>query len=338
MPVLQPQALVDDRVAALRAFHRRIGVPRAELDVSGGIDSAVMLGLLARALGPGQITAVHSVIHSAPSHLARAREAAEAFGVPLVVVELTSLYEELVETMRAALLAAGHDGAALDDRLRRDPTVLGSIRSTLRAPVGRGFNRMAGGGIRHGTGNECEDRWVRFYQKGGDGEVDTNPLAMLSKVEVVQLAHALGVPRSVREAVPSPDLWGQGDRHNDEDELAALFDIDAVGHGHGFYGTVCPDTGAALRAGLIERVSRWLDLGGEAVLFAAEPDDALHDALRAAPDTAPFRGLETPLIHALLRAARRLEAATRHKRTLAPALGCRADLVASGILTDMLPA
>ena len=40
---------------------------------------------------------------------------------------------------------------------------------------------MTGNGLRHGTGNECEDRWLRFYQKGGDGEVDSNPIAMLSK-------------------------------------------------------------------------------------------------------------------------------------------------------------
>ena len=90
--------------------------------------------------------------------------------------------------MREALTAAGYDGAELDTRVAKDPTILGSIRSCIRAPIGRGFNRMTGGGIRHGTGNECEDRFLRFYQKGGDGEVDTNPIAMLSKGEVYQVA------------------------------------------------------------------------------------------------------------------------------------------------------
>ena len=71
----------------------------------------------------------------------------------------------------------------------------------------------AGGGIRHGTGNECEDRFLRFYQKGGDGEVDTNPIAMLSKGEVFQLARGLGVPQRVLQALPSPDLWGVGEQH-----------------------------------------------------------------------------------------------------------------------------
>ena len=245
MPVLDPQALVEERVSAIRRFHEDIGTQRAELDLSGGIDSATMLGLLARALGPSNVTAVYSSIHSSDASRDRARECAKAFGVSLVEIDLTETFDKLVADMRTCLIAAGHSEEDLDARVRKDPTILGSIRSCIRAPVGRGFNRLSGGGIRHGTGNECEDRWLRFYQKGGDGEVDTNPLAMLAKGEVYQLGRALEVPRTIIEAVPSPDLHGVGDKHNDEDEIRAMSGVDWT------YSRIDWDSGNYTRIGTI---------------------------------------------------------------------------------------
>jgi len=259
MPVLNPTALIENRVQAIRDYHTNAGVPGAQLDVSGGIDSAVMLALLALALGPENVTAVHSRIHTNPVQTARAHEVAKLFDVALIDIDLTDIYMSLVDDMIRAYDTAQPDPAkaARESARRResDPTILGSIRSTLRAPIGRGFNRLAGGGIRHGTGNECEDRWARFFQKGGDGEVDTNPLAMLSKGEVYQLALALGVPTSTITAAPSPDLWANGDGHTDEDEFAAYFGFSAADSGQTFYGYIDVETGAYAKVGLIERVA-----------------------------------------------------------------------------------
>jgi NAD+ synthase len=331
MPVLHPDRLIDDRVQALRAMHDKSGIRRAELDISGGIDSAVMLGLLVRALGPQNITAVHSAIHSNPEQGLRAREVADTFGVPLIHVELTDVFENMIDILVRGLREAGLPETAHET----SPMVLGSIRSTLRAPIGRGLNRMTGGGIRHGTGNECEDRWVRFYQKGGDGEVDSNPIAMLSKTEVYQLAKAVGVPRATLDAIPSPDLWGQGDAHNDEDEYVTYFGFTPTPHT--FYGTIDKETGTVRTAGLIERVSRFLDLpGAEAALFGeAEPTTSFY---AEAVQTPSLRVLPAPLATDMLRAARRIERTTRHKwNPNCPTLGSRADLVERGILSNTLP-
>ncbi|HLT35080.1 MAG TPA: NAD(+) synthase, partial [Enhygromyxa sp.] len=245
MPVLDPQALLEERVTAIRRFHEHVRNDRAELDLSGGVDSATLLGLLVRALGPDKIVTVFTGIHSSTGSRDRAREVAAAFGVPLVEIDITRQFDELIAIMRAALVEAGYDADEIEARIRRDPTVLGSIRSCLRAPIGRGFNRLTGGGIRHGTGNECEDRWLRFYQKGGDGEVDTNPIAMLSKGETYQLAKVLGVPRSIIDATPSPDLHGVGDQHNDEDEIRALTGVEWT------YSRIDVETGQYTRVGTI---------------------------------------------------------------------------------------
>lgn len=253
MPVLNVQGMIANRVEGIRRFHEETKQKRAELDVSGGIDSAVVLGLLAQAVGPENITAVYSGINSSQTSLENARAVAKAFNVKLIELDLTSAYEGMVSTIWKAMIKAGHDIAEVDARMKSDPTILGSFRSCLRAPVGRFSNRAMGGGIRHGTGNEDEDRWLRFYQKGGDGEVDTNPIAMLSKGEVYQIAVGLGVPRQIVEATPTPDLWGCGAEHNDEDELSRLSGVSWT------YSRVDPNTGKYTRIGTIEAMSRFMD-------------------------------------------------------------------------------
>ena len=341
MPVLNPKALIENRVDAIRAMHAEAGLEKAEIDVSGGIDSAILVNLLARALGPENVIAVHSQINSNPDALLRAREACEVTGVKLVEVDLTPIYEDLTTLMIEQMLAAGYEVADT----KANPAILGSIRSTIRAPIGRGFNRLFNGGIRHGTGNECEDRWTRFFQKGGDGEVDSNPIAMLSKAEVGQLAIALGVPKSIITATPSPDLWGSGDAHNDEDEFADYFGFKASDYGQTFYGYVDSETGAYTKVGLIERVSRYLDetYGTHAAwvvedhLFAAREPDWEH-LLGLATRHILLSGLGPDLITKLLQAARRIERQTHHKMNPnCPSLGERSDLIAAGILTNTLP-
>ena len=333
MPVLNPGNLIENRLRALREFHRSLDTPRAQLDVSGGVDSAVMLALLARALGPDRITAVHSRIDTNPEATSRAEEVAAAAGVPLNTIDLSELFHRLVADAVDSLVDAGHARHTVEARIAADPTVLGSIRSTLRAPVGRAFNRLTGDGVRHGTGNECEDRWLRFYQKGGDGEVDTNPLEMLSKAEVYQLAVALGLPRSVLAAPPSPDLWGPAHQHDDEEEIASWLRLPPGSPPA--YGSVDPDTGEYLRVGLLERVSRFADQVDDA-LFAESWDEGV--VLASARASAAFTGLPGETIDHVVRAARTVERATRHKANPnLPSLGGRSELVAAGILVDTLP-
>jgi NAD+ synthetase len=329
MPVIDTAGLIEERVGAIRDYHRRTGIARAELDVSGGVDSAVLLNLLERALGADHVTAAYIGVHSGDEFRQRAVAVAEQAGVKLVEIDVTDLFDALVARMLERLDAAGHDGHAIQTRLQRDRTVLGSIRSCLRAPIGRGFNRLTGGGVRHGTGNECEDRFLRFYQKGGDGEVDTNPIAMLSKGEVFQLGRVLGVPRRILVAKPSPDLHAIGEVHTDEDELRELTGV------HWTYSQVDADSGEYTYVGNIERMSRFVD--EQPGLFgAAEPDwDALVTAARSdrfSHTTSDEQALE------FLRSARKLEAGTRHKwNPNCPALGDRVAQVAAGLLTDELP-
>lgn len=339
MPVINLARLYDNRVAAIQQFHQDAGIPRAELDVSGGIDSCVMACLLVSALGADRVTFVHSRFSTSPEQTQRAHNLISGIGGRLVDADLGGVWTTVLAEMERALQGAGYDLAEIKTRTETDPTVLGSIRSCLRAPIGRGFNRLTGGGIRHGTGNEDEDRWLRFYQKGGDGEVDTNPIAMLSKGEVYQLAcEAASRFPAAKEAIhatiralPSPDLWGKGDAHNDEDELFSWTGARFT------YSRVDPDTANYTSVGTIERVSRLLDRTGE-VLFTSANED-IGDYLASTP-CPEFHGLKVSSdeMRRMFTAARRVERITRHKANPnIPALGTRDALIGAGVLTNTLP-
>ena len=321
MPIVNTKSVIDNRVEAIRSFHITSGVTRAELDVSGGIDSAVMLLLLSLAIGPDSITAVYQGINSSPESLSRAREVAAVAGVKLVEWDGTEVYSTVVRGLVDAMVAAGYDRTEIETRVESDPTILGSIRSTMRAPWGRAANRLTGGGIRHGTGNEDEDRTLRFYQKGGDGEVDTNPIAMFSKGEIFQLAKALGCPESILTAKPTPDLWGVGEVHNDEEEIAAYLRLS--GTSYPMYSYINAD-GEYTCVGLVERFQRWLDDVGESIF-----DDSLTvrhvDIYIDRAVTSPlFMGVDRDTVAKLVTSMRRVERMTRHKLNPGiPTLGSR---------------
>lgn len=335
MSVLDIEELIKDRVDAIAAFHEKVGEARAELDVSGGVDSAVMLGLLSKAVGPKNITAVYSSINSSNDSHERAKEVAETFGAKLIFINYTVFFEDTIQMMLNSLLMAGYDPDPIVKRMEEDPTILGSIRSCIRAPLGRGFNRLTGGGIRHGTGNECEDRWLRFYQKGGDGEVDTNPLAMLSKGEVYELAIGLGVPSGIIAAAPSPDLHGTGeDGHSDEEELLQL---------HGVPWTYSrleqnPESGEWRYSyvGTIERASRFLDSYEK--FFARCGGDIGRLDLRFARRFFPEDLFADDEVVAFLESLWKVERATKHKyNPNIPTLGRRKELRIRKIITNDLP-
>jgi NH3-dependent NAD+ synthetase len=353
--------LLDNRVAAIRRAHLDAGLRRAELDLSGGIDSAMMAGLLVLALGPENVTLVHSRFSTNPDQSDRAHQLAKGLDCPLNDIDLTRLYGDLIATMVDCIynaqfdLRGGADKAEafceeIDFRIEQDPTILGSIRSTLRAPIGRAFNRMTGGGLRHGTGNECEDRWLRFYQKGGDGEVDSNPMAMLTKGEVYQLAWFLAkrLPNAAQalidtiKATPSPDLWGTGDGHSDEAELLSWTGAPFT------YSRIDVETGEYSHVGTIERMSRFLDLKispiiigdttNENVLFSPHAEPHWARLVTRAKESGYFDEFGRSEVETFLMAARKTERITRHKvNPNCPTYGTREELVRKGILTNDLP-
>ena len=199
--------------------------------LSGGVDSAVVCGLAAQALGPERCLGVIMPAESAPEDAQLAREVAAEFGVKAIEVELT----ETAKTLRARLHAhvdaarsAAHGvgtgvtetspaGTAPQEKLAQ-----ANLKPRLRMVTLYFYANLLDYMV-VGTGNRAEFT-LGYFTKWGDGAADMFPLAELLKHEVWSLARELGVPAAVVERAPSAGLWsGQ----TDEEEMGLRYrDID----------------------------------------------------------------------------------------------------------------
>jgi NAD+ synthase len=187
--------------------------------LSGGIDSAVVVRLCQMA-APGQVLGVIMPCHSDPQDESDARLVAEAFGVPVVKVELERPYDQFISIVRNALASLPPEMASASppagDIKARVPVA--NVKPRLRMAtlyfLANSLNYLVAG-----TGNRSE-LTIGYFTKYGDGGVDVLPIGSLLKSEVRNIAKELGVPQPIIDKPPSAGLWlGQ----TDEEEMGFTY-------------------------------------------------------------------------------------------------------------------
>ena len=189
-PVLVEQWLV----AFLRDEFSHRGFEKAVVGLSGGVDSAVVTTLAARALGPANVIAVRMPYRtSSPDSLGHARMIAEQLGVTERTVDIS---------------------AAVDGYLAEEPDADAARRGNVMARVR--MIALFDLSAKHralplGTGNKSE-RLLGYFTWHADDSPPVNPIGDLFKTQVWALARHLGVPREIIEKPASADLiHGQTD-------------------------------------------------------------------------------------------------------------------------------
>ncbi len=203
LPALEAPTVERILTAFLREELRAAGLGRAVLGLSGGIDSAVVAFLAARALGPANVTGVMMpAAESSADSLADADRVASACGIGTRKVSI-------------ARMAAGY----LDDRPEASVMRRGNVFARCRMIVLYDVSAELGALVL-GTSNKTE-LLLGYGTLHGDLASALNPIGDLYKTQVRRLAEHLGVPESVRVKPPSADLWaGQ----TDESELGATYE------------------------------------------------------------------------------------------------------------------
>lgn len=182
---------------------RRRGIENAVVGVSGGVDSAVVSYLCARALGPRHVLGVRMpYATSSPASLAHGGLVIRATGIQDRVVDIT---------------------AAADGYLAHEPDASGQRRGNVMARVRMIvlFDQSAKiGGLPIGTGNKSE-RMFGYFTWHGDDSPPINPIGDLFKTQVWSLARHLGVPDEIVNKPATADLIrGQ----TDEDDLGITYE------------------------------------------------------------------------------------------------------------------
>jgi NAD+ synthase len=200
LPAMPQELLLDPGLAIkllagfLKDELQKTGLKRAVLGLSGGIDSALVAGLAAKALGPGNVWGLLMPYKSSSAEsLSHGRAVARAFGIHSQVVPITAQVDAYFRRFPRA------------DALRRGNKMARERMSIL-------YDHSAAlGALVLGTSNKTE-LLLGYGTLHGDLASALNPLGDLYKTQVRQLSLALGVPRAVVAKAPSADLWaGQTD-------------------------------------------------------------------------------------------------------------------------------
>ncbi|HOJ45535.1 MAG TPA: NAD(+) synthase [Bacilli bacterium] len=183
------------------------------LGLSGGIDSALVAALCAKAV-PGKLLTLIMPCDSHEDDLHDATAVANHFDIPYQVVDLTPSYHVLLKDLEATAEASG---APLDDLARHN------LKVRLRMVTLYAF-AQARRSLVLGTDN-WDESYTGYFTKYGDGAVDLLPIIELTKGEVYEAARLLGVPHQVIDRPPSAGLFpGQ----TDEGEMGVKYaDLDA---------------------------------------------------------------------------------------------------------------
>jgi NAD+ synthase len=183
----------------------KVGFDRVVLGLSGGVDSALVAALAARALGPEQVVPVIMPYRSSsPESEADARTVASALGLmdpPVVDIspQIDAYFDRFPDADR---------GRRGNKMARERMSVLYDLSWAHRALV-------------IGTSNKTE-LLLGYGTIHGDMAHALNPLGDLYKTQVFAMARALDLPRRVVEKAPSADLW---EGQSDEQELGFQYAV-----------------------------------------------------------------------------------------------------------------
>lgn len=210
-PACQVELAERVLTAFLREETQKVGFQRAVLGLSGGIDSALVVELAARAIGPEQVLAVAMPYRTShPDSLRLAKDSAAHAGVELEVVDIS----DAADAHMAAVPGLADDMSELG-KLRK-----GNIMSRTRMITL--FDRSARDhALVYGTSNKTE-LMLGYGTIFGDMASGINPIGDLYKSQVVALSRHLGVPQEIIDRPPSADLW---EGQTDEQELGHEYDV-----------------------------------------------------------------------------------------------------------------
>jgi NAD+ synthase len=211
---LPPLPAIDAHLATgvIEAFIRsqlaQTGFSRLVVGLSGGVDSATVAFLAARAIGPDNLLAVRMPFRtSSEASETDALRVVSALGCRTERVEITPMVEPMLA------LVTGADEGSLN--VRRG-NVMARQRMIVLYDRSAAFDALV-----IGTSNKTE-ALLGYGTLHGDMAAALAPIGDLYKSQLRAVATELGVPAEILDKPPSADLWpGQ----TDEGELGRSYDL-----------------------------------------------------------------------------------------------------------------
>lgn len=214
---------VSEKVMAINDFFGNYKLDAVVVGISGGVDSAVVLGLLhlasTRAFSPiKKVLPITIPMMYSPGVTGQSDSCLMAFEVmkkfeyDMYSVDISSASQWIESTSQ------------MGDS--KDSWAIGQMNSVLRTPVlyyhaailqSKGFKSLVCGTI-----NRDEGSYIGYYGKASDAMVDMQIIADIHKDEVYKVAEFLGIPEKIMKREPKGDVW---DGKTDEEMIGVPYDF-----------------------------------------------------------------------------------------------------------------
>ena len=211
LPAIEPAQAVRVITGFIQGQLEQTGFRRVVVGLSGGVDSATVAFLVARAIGADNLLAVRMPYRtSSDASEADALRVVDALGCRTERVEITPMVDPMLA------LVAEPDAAAPGDALNvRRGNVMARQRMIVLYDRSADFDALVAG-----TSNKTE-ALLGYGTLHGDMACAFAPIGDLYKTQLRAVATELGVPAEILDKPPSADLWvGQ----TDEAELGRTYD------------------------------------------------------------------------------------------------------------------
>lgn len=204
------RACLARKVDLINSYCRVHNLSGVVVGVSGGIDSAVALGMIKVASRMSNSPISRIVAVSLPFFvdqgaadqdraLMRARRVAERFDVEFVASDLSASFEAARRAVGEAVSIVG------------SPWADGQLVAYLRTPALYYLSALLTStgtpAIVCGTTNRDEGSYLGFFGKASDGMVDLQVISDLHKSEVYAIGDLLQVPQTTMNADPTGDVY-----------------------------------------------------------------------------------------------------------------------------------
>lgn len=184
--------MIGEILSFIKQTFTKTGKETAIIAVSGGIDSAVSLSLVVRALGANKVHAV--LLPFGDQDMTDARAVVDFNQIPTSnqhEIQIKPIVDQLVESLQTM---------GESNKFR-----LGNIMARTRMIVVYDLAKNLDGLV-CGTENKSE-KYLGYFTRFGDEASDLEPIQHLFKTQVRQVATELQLPQEILTKKPSAGLW-----------------------------------------------------------------------------------------------------------------------------------
>jgi NAD+ synthase len=203
VPSLNDEWVTQILTHFLKEELHKFGIQKAVLGLSGGIDSAVVAALCARALGPEQVLAIKMPYRSS------SKESVEHADLLVKLLKIRTTEISITEQVEA-YFAKRPNLTALQK---------GNKMARERMSILYDFS-VSESALVIGTSNKTE-LLLGYGTQFGDMASAINPIGDLYKTQIFALAKYLKIPDALIQKAPSADLW---EGQTDEKELGHSYE------------------------------------------------------------------------------------------------------------------